>query len=52
MEKPNYENENIETKCFKIMRKNQFLKVRHSLLELEKDFIELNGKIENWKIEK
>ena len=26
------------------MRKNQFLKVENSLLELEKDFIELRGR--------
>ena len=30
MENPNYENENIERKCLKIMRKNQFLKVKIS----------------------
>ena len=41
----NYKNENIERKYFKNMQKNQFLKIKNSLLELEKDFIEL--KIEN-----
>ena len=29
MENPNYKNENIERKYLKIMRKNQFLKVKH-----------------------
>ena len=37
----NYENENTERKFLKIMQKNQCLKVKNSLLELEKDFIEL-----------
>ena len=32
MENLNYENKNIEKKHFKIMRKNQFLKVKNSLL--------------------
>ena len=41
MENPNYKNENIERKFLKIIRKNQFLKVKNSLLELEKDFVEL-----------
>ena len=41
MEKPTYKNENIERKYLKIMWKNQLLKARISLLELEKDFIEL-----------
>ena len=41
MENPNYKNENIERKYLKIMPKNQFLNVKNSLLELEKDFIEL-----------
>ena len=40
-EKSNYKNENIERKYLKNMWKNQFLKVNNSLLELEKDFIEL-----------
>ena len=40
MENLNYKNENIERKYFKNMQKNQFLKVRNSLLELEKDIIE------------
>ena len=39
MENPNYKNENIERKCLKIMRKNQFSK-----LELQNDFIELKDK--------
>ena len=41
MENLNYKNENMERKFLKIMRKSQFLKVKNSLLELEKDFIEL-----------
>ena len=44
MENLNYKNENIERRFFKNMRKNQFLKVNHSLLELEKDFIELKDR--------
>ena len=39
-ENKNYKNENIEGKYLNIMRKNQFLKVKNSLLELEKDFRE------------
>ena len=35
MENLNYKNENIERKYLKNMRKNQFLKVKNSLLELE-----------------
>ena len=38
---PSYKNHNIERKYLNEMRKNQFLKVKNSLLELEKDFIEL-----------
>ena len=42
MEKPNYKNENIEGKYLINLQKNQFCsKVKNSLLELEKDFIEL-----------
>ena len=44
MENQNYKNENIERKYFKNLRKNQFLKVKNSLLELEKDFIELKDR--------
>ena len=40
MKNLNYENESIERKYLK-MRKNQFLKVKNSLLELEKNLIEL-----------
>ena len=40
METLNSKNKNIERKYLKNMRKNQFLKVKNSLLELEKDFIE------------
>ena len=41
MKNLNYKNENIERKFLKNMRENQFLKIKNSLLELEKDFIEL-----------
>ena len=44
MEDPNYKNENIERKCLKIMRKNQFSEIKNSLLELQNDFIELKDK--------
>ena len=37
----NYKNENTEKKYLKTMQKIQFLKVKNSLLELEKEFIEL-----------
>ena len=36
-----YKNENIETIYLNIMQRNQFLKVKNNLLELEKDFIDL-----------
>ena len=44
MENSNYKNENIETKYLNNMQKKQFLKVNNSLLELEKDFIELKDR--------
>ena len=44
MEILNYKNENIGGKYFKNMRKNQFLKVKNSLIELEKDFVELKNR--------
>ena len=44
MENPNYKNEDIERKFLKNMRKNQFLKVTNSLLDLEKGFIELKDR--------
>ena len=37
----NYKDENIERKFLKVMQKKQFLKVKNSILELEKEFIEL-----------
>ena len=40
MENLNYKNEIMETKYLKVW-KNQFLKVKNSHLELEKDFIGL-----------
>ena len=36
-----YKNENLEIKYLNEVRKDQFLKVKNSLLELEKDFIKL-----------
>ena len=39
----NYKNENIERKFLKIMQKNQSLKIKRSLSELVKYFIELKG---------
>ena len=44
MENSIYENENIERKCLKNIWKNQFLKVKNNVLELEKDFIELKDR--------
>ena len=49
-ENKNYKNENIEGKYLNIMRKNQFLKVKNSLLELEKDLE--SQKTQNQTIEK
>ena len=40
----NYKNENIKTKYLNNKQKNQFLKVKNSLSELEKDFIELGDR--------
>ena len=44
MENPNYKSGNIERKYLNNMRKNQFLKLKTSLLELEKYFIELKDR--------
>ena len=44
MENPSFKNENIERKSLNNMSKNQFLKVKNSILELEKDFIELKNR--------
>ena len=44
MENLNYKNENIERKYLKNTRKNQFSKIKNSLLELEKYFIELKDR--------
>ena len=41
MENSDNKNENVETKYLHNMQKNQFLKVKNSLSELEKNFIEL-----------
>ena len=51
MENPNYKNEDIERKFLKNMRKNQFLKVTNSLLDLEKGFIELKDREVKFKRE-
>lgn len=40
MENPNYKNEKIERKYLNDMRRNQCLKVKDSLLELKRYFIE------------
>ena len=47
IEKADNKNEDIEIKYLKNMWNNQFLKVKNSLLELEKDFMKL--KIEKTK---
>ena len=39
-----YKNENIEWKYLKVIRKNQFLKAKNSLLESWKYFIELKDR--------
>ena len=45
MENPNYKNQNIDRKFLKFTNfLNQFLKVKNSILELEKDFIELKDR--------
>ena len=44
MENLNHKNQSIERKYLNNMRKNQFLKVKNSLLELEKDFIKLKDR--------
>ena len=44
MENPNYKTNNIERECLSNMQENKFLKVKNSLLELEKDFIELKDR--------
>ena len=41
MENLNYKNKNIERKCLKSMQKHQFSMVWNNLLELDKDFLEL-----------
>ena len=40
----NYKNKNIERKYLNNMWKKQFLKVKNSLLKLEKDFVELKDR--------
>ena len=44
MKNPNYKNENIDRKYLNNMRRNQFLKIKNSLLELEKGFVELKDR--------
>ena len=41
MENLDYKNENVERKYFKNIQNNQFLKVKNTLLELKKYFMEL-----------
>ena len=41
MKNPDYKKETIEIKYLNKVRENQFLKIKNSLLEIEKDFIEL-----------
>ena len=56
MENQGNNNENIERKYLENMQNNQFLRVKNSLLELEKDFMkltdrELKDRKENIKIQ-
>ena len=44
IENSNYKKENIEINYLKNVRKNHFLKIKNSLLKLEKDFIELKDR--------
>ena len=44
MENKGFKNENNERKYSENMRNNQFLSVRNSILELEKDFMELTDR--------
>ena len=44
MENPDCKNENIKRKYLNEMWENQFLKVKNSLLELQKSFIELKDR--------
>ena len=44
MENLNYKNKNIKRKYLKNMQKKIFLKVKNSLLELEKDSLKLKGR--------
>ena len=43
-ENPNYKNENIEGKYLNNIEKKQFLKVKNSILVLEKDFTGLKDR--------
>ena len=44
MEKLNYKKENIERKYLNEMQESQLLKIKNSLLELEKAFVKLKDK--------
>ena len=44
IENSNYKIKNIDGKYLNNMHKNQFLKVKNSLLELEKGFIDLQNR--------
>ena len=48
LKNPSYKNENIEKKYLNSTRRNRFLKVKNSLLELENDWRELkDGGLKN-----
>ena len=44
MENSSYKNDNVGRKYLNNMLKNQFLKIKNSLSELENDFIELKDR--------
>ena len=50
--KPRLNNKNIDRKYLKNMRNNQFLKVKNSHLEVEKDFMELKNRELKDRVEK
>ena len=51
MKNSNYKNKNIEIKYLNYMRKTRFLKVKNSILVLEKDFIEFKDREVKFKRE-
>ena len=50
--KPRLNNKNIDRKYLKNMRNNQFLKVKNSHIEVEKDFMELKNRELKDRVEK